>query len=110
MVPRGGIAENSHDISTGNTIIAQIDNRDAVQRGVTYKYIPATSALSVIICFRCIRELEGIREAMQFKNTPLVYIEDESFASDATDDGDAWPLHSDMEYNGSKVMTIDLSN
>jgi hypothetical protein len=28
----------------------------------------------------------------------------------ATDEGDVWPLHSDIEYNGHKIRSIYLHN
>ncbi len=54
--------------------------------------------------------MDGIREGLQLRNIPLVDLDDESLSSDGASEGDAWPLHLDMEYHGSTVKTIDLNN
>ena len=36
--------------------------------------------------------------------------EDMDDVSISTDEGDAWPLHSDTEIHGSKIIGIDISN
>jgi len=60
------------------------------------------------------RDIKAILQARNI-STSQVDVEDldslsNDDASDATDEGNVWPFHSDTEIEGSKIKAIDIRN
>jgi hypothetical protein len=111
--------ENFHQISIGDTInVVAFGDHDAerVKRGFFFRYMPSTCTLSITIRFSRIHQHNVVKRILRARHI-AVPSDDSSCGSEdmddvsiSTDEGDAWPLHSDTEIHGSKIIGIDISN
>ncbi len=109
-VPINEAAESSHTVRQGDTINVipfVVDNTNAVQKGLTLKYIPTSGALTISIRFQRVHEADRIKPHFRLWGIPL---EDDCTNSSATEEGDVWPLHSDTECNGHRIVSIFLNS
>jgi hypothetical protein len=112
--------ESCHQISVGDTINAiKFDGNDTihVMRGITFRYMPSTSNLSVTIRFSRYNDARDVRAILKARNISTAQVDDDDMASmdnddasDATDEGNVWPFHSNTEIEGSKIKDIDIRN
>jgi hypothetical protein len=100
--------ESSRVISHGDIINVvpffgdRIQN-DSLERVIILRYIPITGVLSVTICFIRVHDVNEMQFYLQQRG--ILQPDDIS-----NNDGAAFPLHSDVEVHGKKIISVCFTN
>jgi hypothetical protein len=101
-IGRRKAAENIHEISIGDSLnVVPFEKRamEVIQRGITLKYLPSASVLSVTIRFRHVHQQNDVRHHLRVRG--VIMIDDDY--SNTSIEGNSWPLHSDTILSGHPI-------
>jgi hypothetical protein len=79
---------------------------EVIHRGMTFKYLPSASVLSVTIRFWHVHQQNDVKHHLRVRG--VIMIDDDY--SNTSIEGNAWLLHSDKILSGHPIKEIDLRN